>query len=192
MSHVDFETEPLPGLPALPPDGEQILWQGSPRWQTVARRILHIDVLAIYFVLLLAWRIERGVNGGASAEQIATTAAWCVGFAALALGVLTWIARAIGRTTIYTITSNRVAWRHATDDGERRRILVLFALNAALNLLWSLLFFRLKRPDWALFEVGALWLSIAALMLTTAAHSRLAPTLLFPYLACVTFAAYLN
>ena len=111
MSHVDFETEPLPGLPALPPDGEQILWQGSPRWQTVARRILHIDVLAIYFVLLLAWRIERGVNGGASAEQIATTAAWCVGFAALALGVLTWIARAIGRTTIYTITSNRVAWR---------------------------------------------------------------------------------
>ena len=64
MGHVDFKTEPLPGLPALPPDGEQILWQGSPRWQTVARRILHIDVLAIYFVLLLAWRIERGVHGG--------------------------------------------------------------------------------------------------------------------------------
>ena len=44
-------------------------------------------------------------------------------------------------------------------------MLVLFALNAFLNVCWSLLFFRLHRPDWALAEVALLWLSILALVL---------------------------
>ena len=41
----------------------------------------------------------------------------------------------------------------------------MFALNGFLNILWSLLFFRLHRPDWAMIEVLALWLSVAALIL---------------------------
>ncbi|MGT2488712.1 tryptophan-rich sensory protein [Methylobacterium oryzae CBMB20] len=35
------------------------------------------------------------------------------------------------------------------------------------NIAWSVLFFRFRRPDWALAEVAALWLSIVALVLVT-------------------------
>jgi tryptophan-rich sensory protein len=63
---------------------------------------------------------------------------------------------------------------------------------AFLNVLWSLLFFRLRRPDWALVEVGFLWLSILALMIVLFRYSRLAGLLLLPYLVWVGFAGALN
>lgn len=72
------------------------------------------------------------------------------------------------------------------------RILALFAINALLNLAWSILFFRVHRPDWALLEVGLLWLSILALMVMSYRTSRLASLLLLPYLLWVSFAAVLN
>ena len=72
------------------------------------------------------------------------------------------------------------------------RDIALFALNGFLNVTWSALFFRLKRPDWALAEVGLLWLSIVVLIVVIARHSKNASVLLAPYLAWVTFAAVLN
>ena len=59
-------------------------------------------------------------------------------------------------------------------------------------MLWSPLFFNLKRPDWALIEVLFLWLSIVALMVGVAPFSTLASGLLLPYLLWVTFAVFLN
>ncbi len=85
-----------------------------------------------------------------------------------------------------------LAWKRAPDRAARRRVVWLFALNAGLNILWSVLFFRLQRPDWALVEVGLLWLSIVVLIWVPAAYSRAASWLLVPYLAWVTFAALLN
>lgn len=85
-----------------------------------------------------------------------------------------------------------LAWRHAQKRRERWRMIGLYALNLSLNVLWSVLFFRLHRPDWALAEVGFLWLSIAALMAGLWALSRTASGLLLPYLAWVSFAAFLN
>ncbi len=66
------------------------------------------------------------------------------------------------------------------------------ALNGLLNIGWSFLFFRLHRPDWALVEGVALWLSIAALILVCRRASRAAALLLIPYLAWVAFALVLN
>jgi translocator protein len=74
----------------------------------------------------------------------------------------------------------------------RSRLLVVYLVNAALNVLWSLLFFRLRRPDWALVEVVALWISIVAMMWTLAPLSRLGAALILPYLAWVSFASVLN
>jgi tryptophan-rich sensory protein len=84
------------------------------------------------------------------------------------------------------------AWRGAPDSAARNRILSLFAINAFLNVFWSLLFFRLHRPDWALAEVVLLWLSIVALIVGLRPLSRAAAWLLLPYLAWVSFAAILN
>jgi tryptophan-rich sensory protein len=75
---------------------------------------------------------------------------------------------------------------------EQVRILVLFGINILLHMLWSPLFFNLRRPDWALIEVPFLWLSIVALMLGLAPISSASVWLLTPYLLWVTFAAFLN
>ena len=71
-------------------------------------------------------------------------------------------------------------------------MLVLFGFNAFTNVLWSLLFFRLRRPDWALAEVSFLWLSILLLIVYLGRFSPRSGWLLAPYLAWVSFAAVLN
>jgi translocator protein len=84
------------------------------------------------------------------------------------------------------------AWTNTTDDPGRVLILALFGINMVLHMLWSPLFFALKRADWALIEIPFLWLSIAALMLGVGRYSTLSIWLLLPYLLWVTFAAFLN
>lgn len=84
------------------------------------------------------------------------------------------------------------ALRQAPDRAARRRIVALFGVNGTLNVLWSLLFFRVQRPDWALAEVGLLWASILLLIVVLRRHSARAGWLLLPYLVWVAFAAALN
>lgn len=97
-------------------------------------------------------------------------------------------------TLIYALTAAAgvLAWRDCTTPARRRTVLALFGLNGFLNVFWSLLFFRLQRPDWALVEVPFLWLSVLVLMFGLAPRSRLAPWLLLPYLLWVAFAGVLN
>lgn len=68
----------------------------------------------------------------------------------------------------------------------------LFAANFVFHLAWSPLFFKAKRPDWALAENILLWLSVLALCLVLPRYSELAGQLNWPYLAWVTFALVLN
>jgi translocator protein len=56
------------------------------------------------------------------------------------------------------------AWQSAGDRASREWVIGLFALNGFLNIMWSVFFFRFKRPDWALLEVLLLWLSILLLI----------------------------
>ncbi len=99
----------------------------------------------------------------------------------------------VGWTTIYvlTVVAGVGAWR-AARSGERTTLLTLFAFNAFLNILWSLIFFRLHRPDWALVEVAVFWLSIVTLIFIAARRSRPARVLLLPYLLWVSYAGALN
>jgi translocator protein len=88
--------------------------------------------------------------------------------------------------------SGVLAWRNAPNRGGRDGVIALFALNGFLNVLWSALFFRLKRPDWALPEAALLWLSILLMIVALARYSKMASALLAPYLAWVSFATVLN
>ncbi len=85
-----------------------------------------------------------------------------------------------------------LGWIHAGDGAQRVLVLALFGVNIVLHMLWSPLFFNLKRPDWALIEVPFLWASILALIIALWPLSHLAALLLTPYLAWVAFAAFLN
>ena len=89
-------------------------------------------------------------------------------------------------------TAGAIAWREAADAAARRLILAAFAINAVLNVAWSYLFFTMQRPDLALVEVGILWLSVLGLVLVLRRSSTRAAWLVVPYLAGVSFAAFLN
>lgn len=85
-----------------------------------------------------------------------------------------------------------LAWEKARTRREVEISLGLFALNGFLNLGWSFLFFRMERPDLALYELIALWLSILVLILFCGRFSKWSALLLLPYLAWVTIAGVLN
>lgn len=97
-------------------------------------------------------------------------------------------------TVIFALTAmaGAVAWRADKSVRGRQQIVGLFALNAFLNVLWSLVFFQLRRPDFSLIEVGALWLSILVLIVVLWQKSKPASLLLVPYLIWVSLAAALN
>jgi tryptophan-rich sensory protein len=67
-----------------------------------------------------------------------------------------------------------------------------YVLQLVLNAGWSAIFFGMRRPDLALFEVVALWIAIALTIVTFGQVEPFAALLLVPYLAWVTFAAALN
>jgi tryptophan-rich sensory protein len=88
--------------------------------------------------------------------------------------------------------SGALAWHGAPDADAKTRVAILFADNAFFHLIWSPLFFKLKRPDWALVEVVFLWFSVLALVIGVRPYSATASWLVVPYLAWVSFAAWLN
>ena len=85
-----------------------------------------------------------------------------------------------------------LAWRDAPDRASRIMVIGLFVANGFFNLLWSPLFFKLRRPDWALYEVPLLWLSVLVPIILLAPINSTASLLLVPYLLWVSFASYLN
>jgi tryptophan-rich sensory protein len=93
-------------------------------------------------------------------------------------------------TPLYVLiaASGFLAWRAGAD----RRALGLWAGQMALNLGWSVTFFALRRPGWAVLVIVAL---AAAILATIEAFHRVhrgAAWMLAPYLAWVGFAATLN
>ena len=96
-------------------------------------------------------------------------------------------------TTIYVFITAAVglAW-NAAPESAHAGIALAVGVNFVLNMLWSVLFFKLRRPLWGLVEVVPLWLSILWMMLVIHPHHALAAWLLLPYLAWVGVAAYLN
>lgn len=99
----------------------------------------------------------------------------------------------IAWTVIFAFTAlgGIYGWR-AMPVREHDTLIGLFALNGFLNILWSLLFFRLHRPDWALIELLVLWVSILAIVVYIWRRSIPGAILILPYLGWVTFAGYLN
>jgi translocator protein len=97
-------------------------------------------------------------------------------------------------TTIYVLSviAAVLAWRDTVTPSDRSKLLVLFATNCLLNLMWSFLFFKLQRPDWALYQVGIFWLSILALIVFIWPRNKIAGGLLAPYLVWVAIASFLN
>lgn len=108
---TEYDLEPIPGLPAVPPEGETILWQGSPDRRSLARTAFHTRLVTAYFGLLTAWAFFSALSDGIGQASDLTGLAMTMiaGIAAaLLLHVLAW---GSARTTIYTLTNRRIVLR---------------------------------------------------------------------------------
>lgn len=97
-------------------------------------------------------------------------------------------------TTLYVMMAVAawLVWKKAPRGSGVRLALALFFIQLALNCLWSFLFFGARSPAWALVDIVALLAALAATTWVFFNHSRMAGALLLPYLAWVSFAAFLN
>ncbi len=107
----EHDYEPLPGLPAPLPEGETILWQGAPDWETLARRGMRVRMVSFYFVLLVIWGLSGNLSAGMPVSQVMFSAARLIGLGTVAVGILALFAWLVARTTVYTITTRRVVIR---------------------------------------------------------------------------------
>jgi tryptophan-rich sensory protein len=97
-------------------------------------------------------------------------------------------------TILYTLMAV-AAWlvmRAGFDQPSVRTALVLYVGQLALNLAWSLLFFAAHSPGWALVDIVALDVLVAATLAAFWRIDRVAGWLLVPYLAWIVFATTLN
>jgi tryptophan-rich sensory protein len=83
-----------------------------------------------------------------------------------------------------------LAWRSRREG--KARALALFAVQLALNGLWSWLFFAFHLGALAFVDIVLLWLLVVATVMAFWRLRPLAGALLLPYLAWISFAAALN
>ncbi|MFP4539718.1 MAG: TspO/MBR family protein [Candidatus Paceibacterota bacterium] len=85
-----------------------------------------------------------------------------------------------------------LVWQRGFHRKDVRTALYIFVFQLFLNGIWSFIFFGLQSPLWALIDITLLWFAI---VFTTTVFYRISPIsayLLIPYIAWVSFAAYLN
>jgi hypothetical protein len=101
---MEYEIEPVKGLPGNLPKGESIVWQGEPDWQTLARGVFHTRLVAAWFVIVAMGAFVAGGTGPLGAVIT-------LGVAVLGLGLLAFLAWAQARSTVYTLTEKRLVMR---------------------------------------------------------------------------------
>lgn len=110
----DFNQFRAPLLKELPeplPAGERVIWQGRPTFRGLALRSFHIREVAIYFGLLLAFRLWSNWSHGMPAADAVRSAALLIVPAIGAVAVLAGLAWLYRRSACYTITSKRVLFQ---------------------------------------------------------------------------------
>jgi tryptophan-rich sensory protein len=83
-------------------------------------------------------------------------------------------------------------WKAEANKAVKQTAIILFVVQLTLNFFWSLIFFKLQQPGWALVEIAVMWLAILFTILWFGKISSTAAWLLVPYISWVSFASVLN
>jgi hypothetical protein len=121
----ELDVLPPRGLPDQLPEGERILWQRSPEWRPFARRVFQLYKAALYFALLIVWVAGAAWMDTGSAASAFQSLVWTVPPAIGVIAILALLGWAYARSTIYTVTNQRVV------------ILSGLAIPASINLPFS-------------------------------------------------------
>ena len=160
MSHDDFAFEPVKGLPERPPEHEIILWQGRPDTFALARESFKITWITVYFAGVVFWRASVGAADAGLAGAVAFGLPY-VGLWLAAIAVIFTLATIIARTTVYTVTSARVAMR----------------IGAALTVTLNLPFRQIARADLVTRRNGT-----GTIALETLGETKFSYLVLWPHL----------
>ena len=79
-----------------------------------------------------------------------------------------------------------------SNPNQKVEIAIIFGVNFILNISWSIIYFSLQNPLFALINIFALIISIIAMIITIKRIDKKASYLLYPYLIWVCFAGILN
>jgi hypothetical protein len=101
---MEYEIEPIKGLPGNLPKDEIIVWQGGPDWRALARGVFHTRLVAAWFVIVAMGAFVAGGTGPLGA-------AITLAVAVLGLAILGFLAWAQATTTVYTLTDKRIVMR---------------------------------------------------------------------------------
>jgi hypothetical protein len=108
---TEHEHEARPGLPEALPDGERIVWQGVPEWKSIALRTFHVRKVALYFAALIIYKLAIMIPAGEATAHIVASVSFMLMLALISVGLLTLFAWLMARTTLYTITNERIVMR---------------------------------------------------------------------------------
>lgn len=97
-------------------------------------------------------------------------------------------------TTLYILMGIALFLVISNKGQERRKrtAFMVFGAQILLNLLWSIIFFRLHQPLFAFLEIVVLWAAILYTIIIFYKISKPAAYLLIPYILWVSFASLLN
>ena len=108
---MEYEGEPIEGLPEALPEGETLIWQGRPTVGAMLKRVFFVPQLAVYFGLLIGGHTIYRLTESVPMAQVLGTLVWQFGLAAIVLLLLVWLARAYAKSILYTLTSARLVIR---------------------------------------------------------------------------------
>ena len=94
-------------------------------------------------------------------------------------------------TTIFVLLAIST-WRIARLGNPARPALVVYAIQLVLNMLWSLFFFAMERPDLALIEIFVLDIVIVLMVVMYGRLDRTAGWLMVPYAIWLVLATSIN
>ena len=83
-------------------------------------------------------------------------------------------------------------WKSEAVNAVKQTAVILFAAQLLVNFLWSLIFFYLKQPGWAMIDIILMWILIVATIFSYGKISSTAAWLMLPYICWVSFAMILN
>lgn len=156
----EYDDEPVPGLPERLPPGEFMVWQGTPDWKQLAVEALHVRKVAIYFGLLVAWKLVSTMSDGLGMGAALSAATPVLLAGVLGIGLLAVLSYASAKSALYTITNHRVVMR----------------FGAALPMTINLPFDQIESASAVVDEMGK-----GSIALKLKAPNRIAYMILWPH-----------
>jgi len=146
-----------------------------------------------FFKLVFAVVVSELAGIIGSIFTISAIPNWYAGLVKPALNPPAWVFGPVW-TTLYALMGIAafLVWKNGWEKKEVKMALGVFGIQLFLNAIWSIIFFGLHSPAWALVDIVALWLTIVWTIAVFYKISKPAAYLLLPYILWVSFALYLN